>query len=76
MIPAISSLIVALLKIPEIIAEYLFNTEEDYFMNEIIRNIQEHDKAMYAMNHKADSFMKENEMKDVDLEKELLEDIT
>lgn len=49
-------------------------------MNEIIRNIQEHDKAMYAMNHKADSFMKENEMKevpkDVDLEKELLEDIT
>lgn len=80
MIPAISSLIVALLKIPEIIAEYLFNTEEDYFMNEIIRNIQEHDKAMYAMNHKADSFMKENEMKevpkDVDLEKELLKDIT
>lgn len=73
-------MIVALLKIPEIIAEYLFNTEEDYFMNEIIRNIQEHDKAMYAMNHKADSFMKENEMKevpkDVDLEKELLEDIT
>lgn len=32
------------------------------------------------MNHKADSFMKENEMKevpkDVDLEKELLKDIT
>lgn len=79
MIPAISSLVVALLKIPQIIAQYLFDTKEDRFMNQIIKNIQEHDKAMYAMSHNINTLMKSNETEDIpedtQLEDEMLEDI-
>lgn len=51
-VPAISSLIVALIKIPQTIAQYLFDTEEDKFMNKIIENIQHYDISMYAMENK------------------------
>ena len=51
-VPAISSLIVALIKIPQTIAQYLFDTEEDKFMNKIIENIQHYDLSMYAMENK------------------------
>lgn len=48
-IPAISSLIVAFIKIPEIIAKYLFNIEEDSHTNAIIKSIQDYDVKMYEM---------------------------
>lgn len=56
-LPAISSLIVAFLKIPKIIAKYLFNIEEDNFMNSVIKNIQEYDKVMFAMEHKIEEIL-------------------
>lgn len=59
-LPAISSLIVAFVKIPEIIAQYLFNVEEDNYMNSIIKNIQDYDKSMFAMEHKIDELLMDN----------------
>lgn len=59
-IPSICSLVVAFIKIPEIIAEYLFNTEEENYMNSIIKNIQDHDKSMFAMEHKINVTLSEN----------------
>jgi len=52
--PTISSLIVAFIKIPEIIAHYLFNIEEDNYINAIIKSIQDYDKEMFASEHKID----------------------
>lgn len=58
LLPAISSLIVALLKIPQIIAKYLFSIKEDNFMKSVIKNIQGYDTSMFAMEHKIeDSIM-------------------
>ena len=34
------TMIIAIYKLPEIIAEYLFNKQEDKLMNEVIKNIQ------------------------------------
>lgn len=44
-VPVFSSFIVAFLKIPEIIAKYLFNIEEERYMDSIIKNIQDFDIA-------------------------------
>lgn len=55
--PAISSLIVAFIKIPQIIAEYLFNIEEDNYMNSVIKNIQDYDKSMFAMEHQIEEML-------------------
>ena len=54
LLPALSSLIVAFLKIPEIIAQYLFNIEEESYMSSIIKNIQDYDTGMYELQHKVD----------------------
>lgn len=59
-LPSISSLIVAFIKIPQIIAKYLFNIKEDNYMNSVIKNIQDYDKAMFAMEHKIDELLMEN----------------
>lgn len=59
-VPAISSLIVAFVKIPEIIAQYLFNTKEDENMNLIIKNIQDYDTAMFEMEQKLDELLMNN----------------
>lgn len=59
-LPAISSLIVAFIKIPKIIAKYLFNIEEDNYMNSVIKNIQNHDQSMFAMEHKINVTLAEN----------------
>lgn len=71
-LPAISSLIVAFIKIPEIIAKYLFNTQEDDNMNKIIKNIQDYDRDMFAMEHKVEEALmlnkrKSDESKDDDM---------
>lgn len=50
--PSVCSLIVALIKIPEIIAKYLFDTDEDKYMDSVIKNIQDYDKDMYGLEAK------------------------
>lgn len=60
LVPAISSLIVAFIKIPEIIAEYLFNIKEENYMNFVIKNIQDYDKAMFAMENKIEETLLKN----------------
>lgn len=73
-VPAISSLIVAFVKIPEIIAEYLFNTKEDENMSVIIKNIQDYDKAMFEMEYKFDELLKDNKDQNEEVEDENIED--
>lgn len=62
-LPAISSLIVAFIKIPEIIAKYLFNIQEDDNMNKIIKNIQDYDRDMFAMEHRVEEALMRNKRK-------------
>jgi len=73
-IPAISSLIIAFVKIPEIIAQYLFNTKEDENMSLIIKNIQDYDTAMFAMEQKLDQLLMDNKDQSADLDDENIED--
>ena len=73
LVPTISSLIVAFLKIPQIIPKYLFNIEEDNLMNSIIKNIQKYDKVMFAMEHDIEELLKKHkklteETEDEDIE--------
>lgn len=53
--PSFASLIVAFIKIPEIIAKYLFNIQEDKYMNSVIKNIQDYDKSMFALRQRAEN---------------------
>lgn len=43
-LPAIVSFLTIFFVIPKIITEYLFNAEEEKYMSEIIKNIQNYDK--------------------------------
>lgn len=43
MISSFSTMIISIFKLPKIIADYLFNKEEDQLMNEIIKNIQKYE---------------------------------
>jgi len=64
-VPAIASLIVAFLNIPEIIAQYLFNVEEDYQINAIIKNIQDYDIRMFELENRAEKeLMKSKSLSD------------
>lgn len=71
--PAISSLIVAFIKIPEIIARYLFNVEEDNYMSSVIKNIQDYDKLMFAMEHKISKMLIDNKDNEPSLEDDSIE---
>lgn len=73
-IPAISSLVVAFVKIPEIIAQYLFSTEEDNNMTTIIKNIQDYDKDMFAMEHKIEELLMNNKDQSAEVEDDIIED--
>lgn len=57
LIPAMSSLIVAFIKIPEIIAIYLFDTEEENNMNEIIKSIQDYDIKMFSEKQRKEALL-------------------
>lgn len=74
LVPAISSLIVAFLKIPKIIAEYLFNINEDNLMNSIIENIQKYDKVMFAMEHDVEELLKKHKRLTAEIEDEDIEE--
>lgn len=63
LVPSMTSLIVAFIKIPEIIAEYLFNIQEDNYMNSVIKNIQDYDKSMFDIEQKMNKDL-ENERPD------------
>lgn len=72
-VPAIVSLVVAFIKIPEIIAQYLFNIQEDNYMDSVIKNIQDYDKTMFAMEHQIEETLFNNKLqadqyKDDDIE--------
>lgn len=73
-LPTISSLIVAFIKIPKIIARYLFNVEEDNYMNSIIKNIQDYDKYMFSMEHKINELLIDNKDLNPFVEDENIED--
>ena len=51
-VPPLLSLIVSFIKIPEIIAKYLFNIKEDAYMTSIIENLQNYDKSIYSIEKK------------------------
>lgn len=53
------TIMVSLLKLPEIIAHYLFNPEEDESAVTIVGNIQKYDISMYAMKHNSDEKLAE-----------------
>lgn len=74
LVPTISSLIVAFLKIPKIIAEYLFNINEDNLMNSIIKNIQKYDKVMFAMEHDVEELLKKHKKLTEETEDEEIEE--
>lgn len=44
-VPALVSFLTIFFVIPKVITEYLFNSEEEKYMSEIIKNIQNYDKA-------------------------------
>lgn len=47
-IPTLSTMIVSLVKIPEIITKYLFNVQEEKYMKQIIKNLQDYDKEVFG----------------------------
>lgn len=67
-LPAASSFVVAFLKIPEIIAKYLFNTEEERYMDSIIKNIQDYDREMFIATQQkiVESLLKNKNNKETD----------
>lgn len=79
-LPSVCSLIVAFIKIPETIAKYLFNTDEDRYMDSMIKNIQDYDKSIFALENKVKDVLdhnkdqtadsKDKEMKRVSLEEQ------
>ena len=73
-LPTISSLIIAFIKIPKIIARYLFNIEEDNYMNSVIKNIQDYDKSMFAMEHKIDELLMQHKDQEPSADDENIED--
>lgn len=48
MIPAMVSFVTVFIVIPQVITEYLFNSEEEKYMSEIIKNIQNYDKENHT----------------------------
>lgn len=52
-VPSFVSLIVSILVIPKIIAEYLFNPKEDKDMVSIVEGLEAHDIKLYKNNYKA-----------------------
>ena len=62
------------MKLPEIIAKYLFNPEEDRDTITIVEKIQQYDISMYDMEHKIESLLMDEQISDND--KEISEEST
>lgn len=54
-VPPLLSVIVAFIKIPKIIAKYLFNIKEDEYMTSIINSLQDYDRSIYSIENKIGS---------------------
>lgn len=73
-LPSISSLIIAFIKIPETIAQYLFNAEEDNYMDSVIKNIQDYDKAIFELEYKLREILRDNKDQSIEGQDEEIED--
>lgn len=49
-ISSLSTMMLSIIKLPELIAKYLFNEDEDHSMTEIIKNIQSYELKSAQMN--------------------------
>lgn len=47
-IPTLSTMVVSLIEIPKIITKYLFNVQEEKYMKQIIKNLQDYDKEVFG----------------------------
>lgn len=59
-VSAFASLLSLYIIFPKIIAEYLFNKNEDDKMVELIKGIQEHDMGLYSQNNVSEASKKKN----------------
>lgn len=62
-IPSLATMIVALIKLPKIIAKYLFNPEEDKNMVAIIEKIQNYDIQMYSLENDIEHLLMKSQKK-------------
>lgn len=62
-IPSLATMLVSLIKLPEIIAQYLFNLEEDKNMVAIIEKIQNYDIQMYSLENDVEHLLMRNQNK-------------
>lgn len=61
LIPSFTTLLVSIIKLPEIIAKYLFNRKEEEHMAKIIENIQNYDVQIYSIEKEAKEFVKKQQ---------------
>lgn len=61
LIPSFTTLLVSIIKLPEIIAKYLFNRKEEEHMAKIIENIQNYDVQIYSIEKEAKAFVKKQQ---------------
>lgn len=66
-VSSFSAVLVALSKLPKIIAEYLFNKGEESSMVKIIEQIQQYDAAMYALEKDIERKLMENSESEPDI---------
>lgn len=74
LLSSLGAVVISLLKLPEIIAKYLFNPEEDRDTITIVEKIQQYDISMYDMEHKIESLLMDEQISDND--KEISEEST
>lgn len=61
LISSFTTLLVSIIKLPEIIAKYLFNRKEEAHMSKIIENIQNYDVQIYSIEKEAKEFAKKQQ---------------
>lgn len=65
LVSSFGTIIISLLKLPEIIAKYLFNPQEDESAVAIVKNIQKYDIRMYPMLHNVNEKLEEEQTDDI-----------
>lgn len=60
-VPSLATMLVSLIKLPKIIAEYLFNPQEDENMVKIIGQIQNYDLQMYNLEQQANKLLEKQQ---------------
>lgn len=75
-IPSFATLLVSLIKLPQIIAEYLFNPKEDKNMVKVIGQIQNYDLQMYDLEQQSNKLRKKQQEGDLQNFDEILNSFT